>query len=396
VPEALPTFRADVSVLFGKYLPRHDVRCEIVGMAGEDEITQQGFVSVRRPAQGGSRLRRELSYLTLCVLTLLGVSKKKFDLIQVRDMVSIGFLAMLIARIRGVPFVYWMSFLMCEGRIQIARDKIRRGAGFRARLVLLKGLLEHFLLYRLILPGARHIFVQSDAMFSAMAAKGIAPDKMTAVPMGVDTENLRPDSIVARRLDGWENVPLIAYLGTLDRVRGLDQVVDALTIVRLRHPQSRLLFIGDASSSAEVADLLAHAKQLGLADAVHVTGWLPAAQAWPLLAGADAAISFVPRGELLDVGSPTKLLEYLALGMPCVGNDNPDQVQVLSESQSGWLAESNASALANALQEILDDTSVARERAKTGPAYINASRSYHVIAAMVAQRYQSLVIAAKT
>jgi glycosyltransferase involved in cell wall biosynthesis len=396
VPEELPTFRADVSALFGKYLPRHDVRCDIVGMASESTMTDQGFESVRRNAPHASRLRREFSYLLLCIKVLFCTNKKSVDLIQVRDMVSIGFLAMLIARIRGIPFVYWMSFLMCEGRIEIARDRIRQGAGVRFRLVLLKGLLEQSLLYRLVLPAARHIFVQSDVMLELMSTKGIAREKLTAVPMGVDTEALQPTSIIARRLEGWDNIPFIAYLGTLDRFRRLEQVVDALAIVRLRHPSTRLLFIGDASSKAEVADLLAHAKRLGLADAVHVTGWLPAAQALSLLAGADAAISFYPRGELFDVGTPTKLLESLALGIPSVGNDNPDQAQVLSDSQSGWLTESNAAALANAVQEILDDTVAARERAKLGPIYIDALRSYRVIAAMVAQRYQDLVYFQKT
>jgi glycosyltransferase involved in cell wall biosynthesis len=391
VPEALPTFHADVSVLFGKYLPRYDVRCDIVGMAGKGEVTNQGFVSMRRAARDGGRLWREFSYLMLCLRTLLGARKTSCDLIQVRDMVSIGFLAMVIARLKGMPFVYWMSFLMCEGRIQIARNRIMEGAGFRYRLVLLKGLVERALLYRLVLPGARHIFVQSDAMQAMMIVKGISPDKLTAVPMGVDTEILQPGGIIARRLTGWDGIPLVAYLGTLDRVRGLDQVVDALAIVRSRHPRARLLFIGDASSSAEVADLLAHAQCLGLADAVHVTGWLPTAEAWPLLAGADVAVSFVPRGELLDVGSPTKLLEYLALGMPSVGNDNPDQTTVLSESRSGWLTESNAAALAEALCQVLDNTSSARIRAASGPAYIDSTRSYHVIAATVAQHYHRLV-----
>ena len=390
VPEPLPTFSADISVLFGKYLPRHSVRCDIVGTAGTGELIDQGFSNTRRPEPKGSRLRDEFSYLVLCMRALLATRKESCDLIQVRDMASIGFLAMLIARLKGIPFVYWMSFLMCEGRIRTARDRIREGAGIRYRLVLLKGLVEQALLYRLVLPGARHVFVQSDAMRAMMVAKGIVPNKLTAVPMGVDTEVLQPAGIAARRLAGWDGIPLIAYLGTLDRLRRLDQVVDALAIVRLRHPQARLLFIGDASTGADLADLLAHARRLGLADAIHVTGWLPGAQAWSLLAGADAAVSYIPRGELFDVGSPTKLLEYLALGMPSVGNDNPDQATVLSESRSGWLTESNAAALAQALCDILDDTAGARVRAANGPAYIDSSRSYRVIAAMVAQHYQCL------
>jgi glycosyltransferase involved in cell wall biosynthesis len=262
-------------------------------------------------------------------------------------------------------------------------------------LVLLKGLLEQALLYRLVLPAARHVFVQSDVMLAMMLTRGIARENLTAVPMGVDTEAFQPTSVIAQRLPGWDDIPCIAYLGTLDRFRRLGQVVDALAIVRLRHPNTRLLFIGDASSKEEVTDLLAHAKRLNLADAVHVTGWLPTTQALSLLAGADAAISFYPRGELFDVGTPTKLLESLALGIPSVGNDNPDQVQVLSESQSGWLTESNSAALANAIQEILDDTVAARERAKAGPTYIDAARSYRVIAARVAHRYQNLVNPAK-
>ena len=126
---------------------------------------------------------------------------------------------------------------------------------------------------------------------------------------------------------------------------------------------------------------------------MHITGWLPNSQAWALLAGADAAISFVPRSEILDVSSPTKLLEYLALGLPCVGNDNPDQAQVLSTDGVGWLTDSTADALAKALSEILADPEAARKRAASGPAHINATRSYRMLATRVAEQYR--LIAAK-
>ena len=232
VPEPLPTHRADVSVLFGKYLPRYGVQCHIVGMHGTGEMNNQDFASVRRSRSTGGRWRKDRSYLLLCLRTLLGASKQSCDLIQVRDMVSIGLLALLVARLKGIPFVYWISYLMTEGRIERARAAINAGAGFRFRLVLLKGLIERTILYHIVLPNARHIFVQSETMKELIATRGIQLDKLTSVPMGVDTETLLPGSIVKQRFPGWEGIPLIAYLGTLERLRGLHTVVDALAIVR--------------------------------------------------------------------------------------------------------------------------------------------------------------------
>lgn len=391
VPEPLPTYRSDVAILFGKYLPRFGVQCHIVGKSSDSEINNQGFASVRRSYPAVDRKRREISYLWLCLKALWGAHKQSCDLIQVRDMVSIGLFALLIARMKGIPFVYWISFLMSEERINRARANIKVGTGFRYRLILLKGLLEKFLLYQIILPNAQHIFVQSEAMKNRFIAQGLSPEKLTAVPMGVDTEILQLDNLVAHRLPGWEDIPLIAYLGTLDHMRRLHEVIDALVKVREQHPEARLLFIGDSLNSEDTEALLTYANRANLNNAVHITGWLPSNEAWALLLGADVAISFVPRSEIYDVSSPTKLLEYLALGMPCVANDIPDQAQVLLDSEAGWLTDSTCQGIAQALTEILDDPKAARIRADLGPMYIDAHRSYRVLAMKVAEQYHCII-----
>jgi len=391
VPETLPTFRADVSVLFGKYLPRHQVLCDVVGKASLDAPDLQGFRSVRRPAYQRSRLRRELAYLWLSLNTLLAAKRGECDAIQVRDMVPLGWLAMLIARRKGIPFYYWVSYLMSEGRIERAQEQLRRGAGLRSRLVLWKGQLEQALLYKVVLPRAQHVFVQSDAMLAVLQAKGIPAERMTAVPMGVDMELLGKSQPQPHRPEGWGDVPLIAYLGTLDKSRQLERVIDALVIVRATSPTACLLLIGNSPTPHDEVMLLEYVRQVGLAEAVRITGWLPSAQAWQLLVAADAAVSYIPRGPLYDVSSPTKLLEYLALGMPAVGNDTPDQVHVLQSSGAGWLTASDPAALAQALNEILVDPAAARKRAATGPAFIEAQRSYRELAAMLAKRYHTLL-----
>lgn len=377
VPEALPTFRPDVAVLFGKYLPRCGVECDVVGMNDDAPAGGQGFASMRRSGYFPSRLRREWSYLALCSRILLGVDRRHCDLIQVRDMVSIGLLAMLVARAKGIPYTYWMSYLMSEGRIGRARAELARGASLRKYMVLLKGLVERAVLYRLVLPRAHHVFVQSEAMRALMVGRGIPAERQTAVPMGVDMEALAARRPAPLRPAGWEAVPLVAYLGALDKERELHSLVDALALLRQRVPGARLLLIGASSTPADAEELRAYVACAGLADAVRFTGWMPTADAWRLLAAADAAVSYVPRGALYDVSSPTKLLEYLALGLPAVGNDTPDQAHVLGASAAGWLTASTPAALADALA--------------AGPAYIEAARSYRVLADLLARQYRRLL-----
>lgn len=390
VPEAIPTFRADVAVMFGKYLPRHEIGCDLVGMPGKGELREQGFVSVHRPENKGGRMRHELAYLWLCLRRLLAANQRNCQLIQVRDMVGIGVLGLIFARIKGIPYAYWMSFLMNEGRIGRARAEIAKGGGLRYRLVLLKGLIETWLLDKWILPKADHVFVQSEEMKRVVMAKNIPAAKLTPVPMGVDGETLRPQEIQAQRLPGWEGVPLVAYLGTLDRSRQFDVVINAVHSLRRDVPGVRLLLIGDSPTKSDLDDYRRQAQELGMADALHITGWMDSKQAWPLLAGADLAISYFPRGPLFDSTSPTKSLEYLALAMPCVGNDTPDQAYILSNSDAGWLTASNAEAMAQAMREIFADLPAARARAARGPAFIDKERSYRVLSAQLAQVYRRL------
>lgn len=390
VPESLPTFRPDVAVLFGKYLPRHGVQCDIVGMPSQLPPQAQGFASVRTAPFHASRLRRELAFQASCLRALFGVQRADCDAVQVRDMVPTGLIGLFMARIKGLPFYYWVSYLISEGRVARARASLAQRQSLRGRLVLCKGLVEQWLLYRVLLPRADHVFVQSDAMARMVAARGIAPERLTAVPMGVDMEVLGARAIAPVRPAGWETVPLLAYLGTLDQSRELERLLDALALVRQQAPDACLLLIGASDTPSDVDQLLAYAKRLGLADCVRVTGWLPSDQAWPLLAGADAALSYIPRGALYDVSSPTKLLEYLALRMPAVGNDSPDQVQVLQGSGAGWLTASAPAAMAQAMIEILRDVPAARLRAEAGAAYIEAQRSYRVLARDLAQQYYRL------
>lgn len=377
VPEPLPTHRPDVRVLFGDILPQHGILCDLIGRPGD--------------TPEGGRLRREFSFFMLCLRQLLAANRRQYFAVQVRDMALLGVVARIICAFKGMPLFYWMSFLFAESRIVRAASADEPLGRLRRIALGIYGRLEHFALYRLVLPACRHVFVQSSAMARHVAVHGVPEDKMTAVPMGVDLDRILDPAIVAQRLPQWPDQPVIAYLGSLDTLRRLDALIDMLKILHQRGRENvRLLLIGDGSCAADTDFLREHARQSELEQAMHITGWLPGAQAWALLKGADIAISPIPRGPLLDVSSPTKLLEYLALGMPCIGNDSPDQAEVLKASGAGLLCRLTPTELAERAIELLDNLPAARVRAASGLNYIRQQRSYSVLGARLAAVYRRL------
>lgn len=391
VPDALPAFRVDVAVLFGKYLPREGIVSDVIGRSLPGVGAQeQGFASAQRSSPQGGRLAREWAYLRLAFAALTEVQRPACDAIVVRDMVSIGLLAVLTAGRRGIPCAYWMSYLMSEGRRQRALAGGAWRSSLRATLVWLKGATEEWLLHRVVLPRCRHVFAQSEAMRAHLVGRGLPAQRVSAVPMGVDTEVVRRERVAAHRPPGWDGVPLVAYLGSLERSREPWVLVDMLRRLRERYPAARLLLVGSADSDAATDALRARIAAAGLADVVQITGWLPSAQAFELICGADVTVSWVPRSPVYDLSSPTKLLETLALGLPSVANDNPDQAEVLARSRAGRLAASDAVSLADAVAALLADPVAATAQAAAGPAAIDGFRSYRVLAAEVAARLRAL------
>lgn len=392
----MPTYRPDVNALFGKYLPREGIYCHIVGKAQKNKQDAVGhFDSQTLAPQSGNRIADEISYLKYSTSALIAATKNKFDVIQVRDMVTIGVMAELIAKIKGIPFVYWCSFLMSEDRVQRAKNDGAWRNSLRATMVWVKGQVELLLLYHFLLPNADHVFVQSRQMLEYMARRGIRTDRMTFVPMGVDLEELPSSAAPEITTHTLHDTPTIAYIGTIDNGRQPKKLIDILCEVKKRVAKVRMLIIGadDQSNSAE--HLVQYAKERCVERSLHITGWMPQKECWSLASTANIAISFFPRTPILDTNSPTKLVEYLALGLPVVCNDNPDQAELLRDCEAGWVTSSDTAEMAKAICEALNDLPKSSARGANGRAIVRAHRSYAILAKKVANAYRTKLPHAK-
>ena len=126
---------------------------------------------------------------------------------------------------------------------------------------------------------------------------------------------------------------------------------------------------------------------------LEVTGFLPRATALTRLREADVCISpFFPTPVLLST-SPTKLVEYLALGLPVIANDHPEQRLILRESRAGVCVPWGARHFARAVRW-LAHRSLAERRSmgERGRNWVRANRTYDRIADKVEKTYLNLLV----
>jgi glycosyltransferase involved in cell wall biosynthesis len=391
-----PPFRVDVSVLFGQCLPGLGVLSDWV-MQAQDESREEGTVPwgggtirVGRTDTGTTRRQRLWKHM-------LGMSNdlralrdgdlRVYDVIQVKDKVLAAIPAIWSARRAGKAFVYWLSFPNPEASTYVARQGVARYPW----LYRVRGWLHFALLYRLILPRCDHVFVQSEKMRQDLIGYGLDGKRMSAVPMGVLMSDF---SGIQQRSAG--DRALVCYLGSLAAERRLDFLVRCLAIVRRTHPDARLLFVGGAERPLELELITAEARRLGVADAVQVTGFLPRHQALQHAAAAAVCVSPFRPSPILDSTSPTKLVEYMALGRPVVANDHPEQRLVIGESGGGISVPYDEQAFAAAIDELLDDRARAEEMGRLGQAYVREFRDYPRIAETVAATYYEIVLTRAT
>jgi glycosyltransferase involved in cell wall biosynthesis len=391
--EAWPTFRADVDVLFGKYLPRYGISSDIIAEAGKPETARDwsGGNTLLCNITGGP-VKRQFQIFWHDLRSMIQADAATYQAVQVRDMPVPAVIGLIAARLKRLRFFYWMSFLKPESHMRRARENGISSGLLRFVLRWTRGAIGYVVLYRIVLPRANHVFVQSEKMLEHLAAMGIEREKMTAIPMAVDGDSADPRLISAARDERLAGKRVLVYLGTLDRGRDIDRLFEMLAIVRKRVANVLLVLVGDTDDRAYRAWLEREAARAGVADAVVWTGWLPVRVGWSYVRAAEIGLSPIPRG-YLDVGTPTKTLEYLSLGIPVVGNDNPDQAIVIRESSGGMCVPYTARAFADAVVTLLSMDRAQRDAmADAGRAYVLARRDYDGLARRLAQQYSLLCL----
>ena len=171
--------------------------------------------------------------------------------------------------------------------------------------------------------------------------------KRTALlPNWVDLSNAAAvDSTTARD----ENT--ILFAGRLHWSKGVNFLIDALSLVKEQYPSVKLVICGEGE---EKENLVAQAKSL-LPEGIEFRGCVPNSE---VLRQMKRASIFVLPTVTME-GNPKALIEAMACGAACLAADVPGNRDVVTNGDTGMLVPpSNARALAGALIALLGNLSL--------------------------------------
>jgi len=201
------------------------------------------------------------------------------------------------------------------------------------------------------------IRVVSKPVAKLLAADSIDAGRVRFIPYGIDVE------AAPEHLSQPAGEPLrIVFVGSFYPWHGAEVLVTALASARSRVSNLRLSLIGDGITRLACER---RAQELGLADAVEFTGWLPWEEVAQRLRAADLAVAPYLKIEPFYF-DPVKVLEYMAFGLPIIASDIERIAEMLDFGKAGMLVKpGDAEALAKAMVALASD---ATQRQRLGSA----------------------------
>ncbi len=231
-----------------------------------------------------------------------------------------------LARRLGLPYV-----------VKVHGSDINVQAGFRLR----RGQIAR------ALRGARAVVSVSDALAVKVRDLGVPGERVHLLYNGVDGDRFRPgDRLAARRqLDLPPDAPVVLYVGNLKDAKGCVDLLEAFPAVLAKHPQARLVMVGEGASRAT---LQARSAQLGMQDRLLLAGARPHDQL-PLWMQAANLLSLPSHNE----GVPNVVLEAMACGLPVVATRVGGIPEVLPVQAGILVPAHDRTALGEALLDVL-------------------------------------------
>ena len=201
----------------------------------------------------------------------------------------------------------------------------------------------------------------SDFIRRQLIEAGIPERKISLVYHGVDTERYTPDPNARARLTSEfairpDEIVLAAVTYMNRPHKNVDVILEACSQLTMRGLAVRLFVMGDGKMRAELQAL---AQKLSVAERVH---WLGHVHPVPVLQACDTFL-MVSEGEAFGLA----LAEAMACGVAAVAARSGALPEIVEDGASGLLVPPrDATALADAIQKLVQDVGVRREMALRG------------------------------
>jgi len=284
-----------------------------------------------------------------------------------------GITAWLVARLKGVPFLYevrdlWPAFAIAVG---VLKNKL---------LIHLSQWLERFLYKR-----ANHIVVNSPGFIDHVKSRG--GSKITLIPNGADPGmfDTQLSGRDFRSKHGLENRYVVLYAGAHGMSNDLSVVLEAADLMQ-EEPNLVFVLLGDGKEKPALIER-AQAKRL---ENVCFLPPLSKSEIPRALAAADACLAILKPIDLYKTTYPNKVFDYMAAGKPVLLAIDGVIRTLVEQAQAGiFITPGNAQALVDGIRQLKNDPQSAQQMGNAGRAYVEQNYAR----AKIADQFNALLFA---
>ena len=174
----------------------------------------------------------------------------------------------------------------------------------------------------------------SEGLRQEFVRRGIASDKITVVPNGVDTAAFTPtarDQQLAEKL-GVSGKTVFGYISSIRELEGIEYLIRAMPEVLQTTPNSACLIVGDGEDKSRLESM---ARDLGLQDRVIFTGKVPHTDIKAYYSIIDVFVVPRPNQRVNHLVTPLKPLEAMAMEKALLVSGVGGLTELVHDGQTG-------------------------------------------------------------
>lgn len=186
----------------------------------------------------------------------------------------------------------------------------------------------------------------------------VPPERLILVPNTPELKVFDVSNVNPKIIEKYKNDFVIYYAGGIDKLRGLDMVIESLSIIRKVIPNVKFVIAGKEAKGFSIMNL---AEQFGVAENVEFLKWIDHDVIPSYMAAAKVGV-FTPPGNRDEIHNTiaTKIYQYAAMGIPMIVSNVKLMKQFVEEHKIGY-AVNNTKEFAEAVLALYENQNTWQE-----------------------------------